>query len=206
VPFDDAIETIGNFSAQDAIDLIESSQGVLSHTGQLGHPLQHCEMTTRAWPVARFQGHLLESRGDTGGDLIREPDSLATQMNKGAHTMSWTDRHLIQATRDLFLGNGAYTALHELKKSGVGARLEYARPTSHTTLAAISESIKVSGIRQPLPMQQNVTQAYLAVLDHCAGGRLQLQTIFAQPSNSNLVSIKVRQANTLLFSTEFPAF
>ena len=103
VTIDDAIEKIGNFSAQDAIDLIESSQGVLSHTGQLGHPLQHCEMTTRAWPVARFQGHLLESRGDTGGDLIREPDSLATQMNKGAHTMSWTDRHLIQATRDLFL-------------------------------------------------------------------------------------------------------
>lgn len=197
VTIDEAIDKIGKFSKQDAIDLIESSQGVPScRTGKLGHPLDHCEMTTHIWPIGRFQNQqaLLDPRGDDPGTVFREPDRAATAIGKGRHTMAWTDHHLIQAVRDLFLGNGTFTALHHLKRKKVRARLVYARPTSHTALALTSTSEKVSGVRYHVATQEKLSERYVAVLDHCAGGRLHLQTIFADPDNARLVRITVNGA------------
>jgi hypothetical protein len=72
VTIDEAMEKIGSFSAQDAIDLIESSQNVAAWIGKggRGHPLQHCEMTTRSWPGgSRFQNleALLDPQADGPG-------------------------------------------------------------------------------------------------------------------------------------------
>ena len=187
VTIDEAIEKIGRFSRQDAIDLLESSHGFVSFNKQIGHPLQHCEITTRAWPIGRFQNP------ETLVENMPSPETAAVELDKREHTMAWTDQHLIQAVRDLFLGNGAFTALHHLKTKGIGARLIYSRPTSHTTNPIISTSSKVNGIRRhKSSADDKLTRSYKAILDHCSGGRLHLQTLYALPNNSQNVRIEVR--------------
>jgi hypothetical protein len=197
VNIDEAMEKIGSFSAQDAIDLIESSQNVAAWIGKggRGHPLQHCEMTTRSWPGGSgFQNleALLDPQADGPGDIFRAPDHAAAEIGKRMHSLSWTDQHLIQAVRDLFLGNGAFTALYHLKAKGVKAKLVYTRPTSHTTIAVMSTSKKVAPKTwQHESSSETLTRSYSAVLYHCPAGRLQLQTLFAIPEQTRTVRIEV---------------
>ena len=188
IKIDEAIEKIGRFSKQDAIDLIESSHGVSSWNGRIGHPLQHCEIPTRAWPIGRFQNPETLAEEKTPS-----PERAAADLDKSTHTMSMTDLHLIQAVRDLFLGGGAFTALYHLKVKGVRSRLIYSKPTSHTTIPVTSTSEGPKGYRQhKCTTDDKLTRSYIAILDHCEGGRLQLQTIFAQPSNPSVTRIEVR--------------
>jgi hypothetical protein len=195
VTIDEAMEKIGRFSAQDAIDLIESSQNLAAPNGKRGHPLQHCEMTTRSWRgVSRFENleALLDPQVDGPGDIFRNPDRVAANIGKNIHSMSWTDQHLIQAIRDLFLGNGAFTALYHLKAMDVDAKLEYTRPTSHTTIAIMSTSEGVSPAnRQHVSSSKTRTRSYTAVLYYCPARRLHLQTLFPIPEQTRMVRIRV---------------
>jgi hypothetical protein len=195
---DEAIEKIGNFSRQDAIDLIESSQGVTGGKGKPGHPLEHCEMTTRAWPIPRSNDFvLIEPRDGADGDTFRSPDAVAQLFKKKAHTMSWTDLHLIQAIRDLFLGKGAYMALHNLKEKGIGARLTFVKPTSHTTNALTAMATKIGKFTfHASAPHESLTESYMGIFDHCPGQRLHLQTLFAEPDNSHMIRIAVKGAKS----------
>jgi hypothetical protein len=211
VTINEAIDKIGSFSRQDAIDLIASSQGVPTWTGQAGHPLEHCEITYNAWPNVRFHGSpgvpLLGLGGGAGDAVLLRPDELARDLGKGRHTLSWTDEHLILAVRDLFLGNGAFMALHNLKTAGVNSRLVFKKPTSHTTIATVATSVKPPGSARVATSSVNpLSQSYKAVLDLCTPDRLHLQTIFAEADNSEDVEILVRHGNTVMFQTRFPAF
>jgi hypothetical protein len=190
---DEAIEKIGNFSRQDAIDLIEGSQGVTGGKGKAGHPLDHCEMTTRAWPIPRSHNPvLIEPRTGAAGDLYRSSDAVAALMKKKAHTMSWTDLHLIQAVRDLFLGKGAFMALYHLKEKGIGARLTFVKPTSHTANALTATATKIDKITfHASASRESLTERYIGIFDHCAGQRLHLQTLYAEPGHARLIRIEV---------------
>lgn len=207
---DEAISKIGSFSRQDAIDLVASSQGVPSWTGEPGHPLEHCEVTYTAWPMVRFHGSpgvgLSGLGGGTGHAVVTRPERLALELEKGRHTLSWTDEHLLIALRDLFLGKGAFMALHHLKGAGVGSRLVFKKPGSHSTVATVSSSSKAGGVRREEPATESLTRTYKAVLDHCVGGRMHLQTIFAEADNGQNVEILVRHGNTVVFTTQFPYF
>ena len=182
-----------------------------SWTGQEGHPLEHCEVTYNPWPNVRFHHTsgvpLAGLRGGAGDAVLLRPDELARDLGKSQHTLSWTDEHLILAVRDLFLGKGAFMALHNLKMAGVNARLVFKKPTSHTTIASVATSAKPPGSARVATSSRNpLSQSYKAVLDLCTPDRLHLQTIFAEADNSEDVEILVRQGNTIVFQTKFPAF
>jgi hypothetical protein len=99
--------------------------------------------------------------------------------------MVWTDRHLIQALRDLFLGRGSFTALHQLRNAGLGARLIFTKPTSHTAQLVLSKANKVKvgpagGVTTFIHASSSeaATEFYRGVFDHAYGGRLHLVTLF----------------------------
>jgi hypothetical protein len=209
VLIDDALGKIERlaFTREDAIDLIASSQNRMSWTQQLGHPLDHCDMILHAWPQGRTIG---DSEGRNLVELgpmrfrdaqvfnrVGDVDGFAADIDKPRHSFAWTDLHLIQALKDMFLAKGAYTALWKLRAAQTPARLIFKKPTSHTTVMDVS--VKSTGTST-----QQAANRYLMVLDLCAGRRLQLQTLYPIDAG-NEVFIKVRkpQAGTV-FETRFP--
>jgi hypothetical protein len=82
VTIDEVLEKVGNFTEQDAVDLIENSHNRegMGKKKTRGHPLQHCEMTTRNWSIPpRFiTTDALISR-DQAGDFYRNPVEAASE-------------------------------------------------------------------------------------------------------------------------------
>jgi hypothetical protein len=209
---DEAIAKIGQFTRDDAISLIAGSHGHPSFTGQPGHPLDHCELTWHSWPTPRFHAHPggLSSNMRDDMDAISRPTDIAKDLSKGSHTLSWTDAHLVQGVADIFKGNGAFTALYNLQKLGVGHRLEFRKPTSHTAGTTTARSQKQLGVRHALPPVEGLTCTYLAILDHCAPSRLQLQTMYAVEDTSREIFIRIRKYNpghgwSAVFEVTYPA-